>query len=88
MNEEESRLQHIKDAEKTLKILESMKSNLGGGYEWKHIEESRLQHIKDANKVLKELDSMKPNMSGGYKWEDIVEVRKRHIESFLISLEK
>jgi len=46
MNEEESRLQHIKDAEKTLKTLESMKSNLGGGYEWKNIVETRKKHIE------------------------------------------
>ena len=46
MNEEESRLQHIKDAEKTLKNLESMKSNMSGGYEWKNIVETRKKHIE------------------------------------------
>jgi len=46
MNEEESRLQHIKDAEKTLKNLESMKSNMSGGYEWKNIVETRKNHIE------------------------------------------
>ena len=46
MNEEESRLQHIKDAKKTLKDLVSMKSNLGGGYEWKNIVETRKKHIE------------------------------------------
>ena len=46
MNEEESRLQHIKDAKKTLKDLVSMKSNLGGGYEWKNIVATRKKHIE------------------------------------------
>jgi len=46
MNEEESRLQHVKDAKKTLKDLVSMKSNLGGGYEWKNIVETRKKHIE------------------------------------------
>ena len=46
MNEKESRLQHIKDAKKTLKDLVSMKSNLGGGYEWKNIVETRKKHIE------------------------------------------
>ena len=46
MNEEESRLQHIKDAKKTLKDLVSMKSNLNGGYEWKNIVSVRKKHIE------------------------------------------
>ena len=46
MNDEESRLQHIKDAEKTLKNLESMKSNMSGGYDWGNIVEVRKKHVE------------------------------------------
>jgi len=46
MNEEESRLQHIKDAKKTLKNLGSLKPNMSGGYDWKHIVETRKKHIE------------------------------------------
>ena len=46
MNEEESRLQHIKDAKKALKELGSMKSNLGGGYKWVDIISTRKKHIE------------------------------------------
>ena len=52
MNEEESRLQHIKDAEKTLKNLESMKSNLSGGDTWKSVVDTRKKHIKSFLKSL------------------------------------
>jgi hypothetical protein len=46
MNEEESRLQHIEDANKILKELDSMKPNMSGGYEWKSIVETRKRHIE------------------------------------------
>jgi hypothetical protein len=52
MNDEESRLQHIKDAEKTLKNLESMKSNLSGGDTWKSIVDIRKKHIESFLKSL------------------------------------
>ena len=40
MNEEESRLQHIKDANKHLKELDTMKSNISGGkMDWNNIVE-------------------------------------------------
>ena len=38
MNDEESRLQHIKDAKKHLKELDTMKPNISGGKLKKHIE--------------------------------------------------
>jgi|TARA_R110000751_G_scaffold55264_1_gene118528 hypothetical protein len=46
MNEEESRLQHIKDANKVLKELDSMKPNMSGGYKWEDIVEVRKRHIE------------------------------------------
>jgi hypothetical protein len=52
MNDEESRLQHIKDAEKILKNLESMKSNLSGGDTWKSIVDIRKKHIESFLKSL------------------------------------
>jgi len=46
LNEEESRLQHIKDANKILKELDSMKPNMSGGYKWEDIVEVRKRHIE------------------------------------------
>lgn len=47
MNEEQSKLQHIKDAKKALKDLETMKPNIEGcSLSWKSIVESRKKHIQ------------------------------------------
>ena len=47
MNEEQLKLQHIKDAKKALKDLETMKPNIEGcSLSWKSIVESRKKHIQ------------------------------------------
>lgn len=47
MNEKEAREQHIKDAKKVLKELDTMKSNIEYcAIPWSQIVESRKKHIK------------------------------------------
>ena len=55
MNEEESRLQHIKDAKKHLKELDTMKSNISGGkMDWNNIVEIKKKHLKSFLASLEE----------------------------------
>ena len=55
MNEEESRLQHIKDANKHLKELDTMKSNISGGkMDWNNIVEIKKKHLKSFLASLEE----------------------------------
>ena len=55
MNEEESRLQHIKDANKHLKELDTMKSNISGGkMDWNNIVEIKKKHIESFLASLEE----------------------------------
>jgi hypothetical protein len=55
MNEEESRLQHIKDAKKHLKELDTMKSNISGGkLNWDNIVEIKKKHLKSFLASLEE----------------------------------
>jgi len=55
MNDEESRLQHIKDANKHLKELDTMKSNISGGkMDWNNIVEIKKKHLKSFLASLEE----------------------------------
>lgn len=55
MNDEEARLQHIKDAKKHLKELDTMKSNISGAkIEWDNIVETKKKHLKSFLASLEE----------------------------------
>ena len=55
MNDEESRLQHIKDANKHLKELDTMKPNISGGkLNWDNIVVIKNKHIESFLASLEE----------------------------------